>query len=78
MGEHDDDLDTGPIVEPGEPTDGRRIAAAIASGLNQIANAVERGLDQVAQAIASARPAGKRSGPRTKAGGRRSARGMSR
>jgi hypothetical protein len=54
MGEHDDDLEMGPAAESGGQSDGMRIAAAIASGLEQIAAAVERGLNGVASAIASA------------------------
>lgn len=54
MDEHGDDLETGPIVESGGQSDGTRIAAAVASGLEQIAAALERGLREIASAIASA------------------------
>lgn len=62
MGEHDDDLEVLAPVEPVGETDGARIAAAVAAGLERIAAAVERGLGELAAAVAGAdtrRPAAK-------------------
>jgi hypothetical protein len=60
MGEHDDDLEVSPGANLGAEGEATHVAAAVASGLEQIALAIARGLDQVAQAIASADPRSQR------------------
>jgi hypothetical protein len=53
MHEHDDDLEMTPAA-PGTHDDADRIAAVLASGLEQIAAAIARGLADVASAVAAA------------------------
>jgi hypothetical protein len=54
MDEHDDEFEVSIPVESRRGSDAACIAAAIASGLEQIAAAIGRGLGEVATAITSA------------------------